>query len=64
MYHRDMVSVGAVGAAAPTDSQKDFFAPSDFDEGLLFVLDFHMFHPKVTLLSVFLEHFENLYPQL
>ena len=30
--HKAIVSVGAVGAAAPTDFMKDRFAPTDYEE--------------------------------
>ena len=58
---RALVSVGAVGAAAPIDrfSKRLILHPQILRKDDFYNLDFHDFHSKVTLLSVFFEHFRK-----
>ena len=59
-----LVSLGALGAAAPTDFQKDWFCTLRISEEIMYSYThgFHDFNSKVILLSDFPTISENLHP--
>ena len=58
-----LVSVGAVGAAAPIDFQKDWFCTDRFWETMIFIPKiFTFFYSKVTFIFSFSEHIRKSAP--
>ena len=61
---RALVSVGAEGAAATKDFQKNWFCTQRFWKRDIYNLDFCDFHSKLTFLSVFFEYFRKSTPTI
>ena len=62
-FYRLLISVGVVGAAAPRFSEGQILQPKILRKNDFYSLDFHDFHPKIPLLSVFRSISKDLHPQ-